>query len=72
MATGSIRTPFTHCVICDTPVGAGGAYSVCVDPMWKENSWGGDSHHVVGRVCHWCGEKLRKASGCWADEPLEY
>lgn len=37
-----------------------GEYTICYDPEWKRNIWGGDTHKEIGLICRDCGEKLRE------------
>lgn len=50
------------CFICDKKPKKKGRnwspYSVCYDPMYKKNTWGGDSHEYVGLLCDDCMRTL--------------
>ena len=35
-------------------------WSICYDPYYKENIWGGDSHEYRALLCQDCAEKLLK------------
>ena len=47
------------CVLCDKPIEAGHSpFSICYDPEWEHNVWGGDTHESLGLLCVQCGEKI--------------
>jgi hypothetical protein len=33
-------------------------WTICYDPMWENNVWGGDSHEYRGFLCQKCAEDL--------------
>lgn len=35
-------------------------WSICYDPSYKTNVWGGDSHEYIGYLCGRCGRKFDK------------
>ena len=62
MAYSDIKTKddFNKCVWCreklnDSP------WSICYDPLWKRNVWGGDSHKYKALLCQDCASELLKS-----------
>ena len=55
------RADMERCLICGKEISpdGGSPYSVCYDPAWEYNVWGGDSHEYIGYLCWDCGEKLK-------------
>lgn len=45
------------CVYCEQPLGES-PFTICYDPAWRENVWGGDTHAPTGWLCLPCGEGL--------------
>lgn len=37
-----------------------GPWSICYDPEWKRNTWGGETHEYRGWLCQACAERLLK------------
>ena len=59
----------SHCLFCKKTLNdKHTAYSVCYDPCWKENVWGGDSHQYIGYLCDECGEEMSEEAGSVKDE----
>lgn len=59
----------SECILCghaltnDTQAedGVNRAFSVCSDPCWRNNVWGGDTHKILGYICLKCTlTKLRE------------
>ena len=50
-----------HCVICGEKLNhiLGGPWSICFDPMWEKNCWGGDTHEIVGYICEGCITEMK-------------
>jgi hypothetical protein len=50
------------CLLCDEILTEEGTspYSLCYDPSYKTNCWGGDSHDYIGFFCRKCGKKLAR------------
>lgn len=47
------------CSVCSTPLKDGDSpWSVCFDPLWKDNVWGGDSHEIRAVICQECAERI--------------
>lgn len=47
------------CVRCGSELHGGHSpWSICFDPYWQENVWGGDSHETRGMFCQVCAEKI--------------
>ena len=55
------RSPGGNCIICKKELsGKDSPWSICYDPAWKRNVWGGDSHEYRALLCQDCAEKLLK------------
>jgi hypothetical protein len=59
--------PDSVCLWCKQPMpapspyksqGARSPWSVCFDPSYRENVWGGDTHEIKGYLCQDCAETL--------------
>jgi predicted RNA-binding Zn-ribbon protein involved in translation (DUF1610 family) len=63
------RKLMERCLVCrkDITNKNGSPYSVCYDPHWETNVWGGDSHKHVGYLCENCGKKLVLRAEEWAE-----
>lgn len=48
---------FPKCGICLSAV-AHGPVSICYDPHWEINIWGGDSHRYICAMCDACFQKM--------------
>lgn len=48
------------CAICGEPSNDTGKFTVCHDPEFAANVWGGDTHEVIGHVCQKCGTRCKK------------
>lgn len=47
------------CSLCDAPLeGHSSPWSICFDPSWEGNVWGGDTHEYRAVLCQECAEKL--------------
>lgn len=47
------------CVICHRLLDGGDSpWSICFDPYWKHNCWGGDTHEYKALLCQDCVDKL--------------
>ena len=51
------------CPICKKPTEEDGPFSLCFDPVWRGNMWGGDSHEYVCFVCEDCGRRVAMEHG---------
>ena len=50
-----------RCIICKIELDDKGTpYSVCYDPEFEHNVWGGDSHEYVGYLCKSCFDGLKE------------
>lgn len=49
------------CLLCGDPI-EDSPFSVCYDPEWEHNVWGGDTHETIGLLCSPCGEKVAPVS----------
>lgn len=61
----SEATMSKQCHICDANLPGGDSpWSICFDPKWKENVWGGDTHEYRAILCQQCAERivLKKAN----------
>ena len=48
-----------RCAMCSCKLKCGDSpWSICFDPEWRHNCWGGDSHQYRGRLCQACAEEL--------------
>lgn len=51
------------CLICEQTLTGPTRHSVCDDPQFAENMWGGDSHRIIGYLCDECGERMQGKAG---------
>ena len=48
-----------RCVVCRNKLEDGDSpWSICFDPEWKRNCWGGDSHEYRALLCQGCAENM--------------
>ena len=57
-----------RCLICGKKIPDDSPYSVCFDPDYKRNVWGGDSHQYIGLLCEEDGLKLNKKAEQYESE----
>jgi hypothetical protein len=41
------------CIKCKCEMN-NGAHTICFDPEWERNVWGGDTHKILGWLCGEC------------------
>jgi hypothetical protein len=46
-----------RCLVCGEKL-TDSALSICFDPQWKHNVWGGDTHETISYLHETCIEKL--------------
>ncbi len=52
------------CCQCNAPLHGGDSpWSVCFDPCYKSNVWGGDTHEVCGLLCQKCAASVTGNAG---------
>lgn len=52
------------CHVCDKLLkNADSPWSICFDPFWKTNVWGGDSHIIKALLCQECAEHILAKTG---------
>lgn len=47
------------CLKCLKEIEGKSPYSLCFDPDYVGNTWGGDSHDYIGFFCVECGDELK-------------
>lgn len=47
-----------RCLICGVDTGEATPWSLCYDPSWKTNVWGGDTHEHRGALCPSCATNI--------------
>lgn len=48
-----------RCVKCSCKLDDGNSpWSICFDPEWIHNCWGGDTHKYCGLLCQACAENI--------------
>ena len=40
-----------------------GPFSICFDPDWRRNVWGGETHYYMCQICNECGDELAVQKG---------
>lgn len=50
-----------HCLVCGKDIYKKGTpWTLCFDPEFERNVWGGDTHDYIGYFCTECGPKVKE------------
>lgn len=49
-----------YCLVCGRNIEGQTGWTLCYDPMYLTNVWGGDTHDVMGNICMECGPKVKE------------
>lgn len=49
----------SRCILCHNDLPDGDSpWSICYDPEWKRNVWGGDTHEYIAMLCESCAKEI--------------